>query len=134
MSFLDKLKCFSLRGFLYSLVVRTKRFFFFLVRETNRRLNSRYSTNTLSCGLKEKMMVDILADKITEISIIITTYRAVEHLLCCVRSLIRADDRAGVEVVVYGDGGHPEVKGILGWAGGKGIAIPNSQAISELKK
>ncbi len=80
MSFLDKLKCFSLRGFLYSLVVRTKRFFFFLVRETNRRLNSRYSTNTLSCGLKEKMMVDILADKITEISIIITTRNRLETL------------------------------------------------------
>jgi 4-hydroxy-3-methylbut-2-en-1-yl diphosphate reductase len=39
---------------------------------------------------------------------------------------------AGFFVVAFGDPNHPEVKGILGWAGGKGIAIPNSQAISEL--
>jgi 4-hydroxy-3-methylbut-2-enyl diphosphate reductase len=39
---------------------------------------------------------------------------------------------AGFFVVIFGDPNHPEVKGILGWAGGKGIAIPNSQAISEL--
>jgi 4-hydroxy-3-methylbut-2-enyl diphosphate reductase len=28
----------------------------------------------------------------------------------------------GFYTIVYGDGKHPEVKGILGWAGGKGIA------------
>ncbi|MBM4462439.1 MAG: 4-hydroxy-3-methylbut-2-enyl diphosphate reductase [Chloroflexi bacterium] len=39
---------------------------------------------------------------------------------------------AGFFVVVFGDPNHPEVKGILGWAGGTGIAIPDSQAISEL--
>jgi len=35
-------------------------------------------------------------------------------------------------VVIFGDPNHPEVKGILGWAGGRGIAIPDSQAISDL--
>jgi 4-hydroxy-3-methylbut-2-enyl diphosphate reductase len=39
---------------------------------------------------------------------------------------------AGFFVVIFGDPDHPEVKGILGWAVGKGIAIPNSQTISEL--
>lgn len=29
---------------------------------------------------------------------------------------------SGFYVVIYGDAGHPEVKGILGWAGGKGLA------------
>jgi len=38
----------------------------------------------------------------------------------------------GFRVVAFGDPNHPEVKGILGWAGGKGLAIPESEAISEL--
>lgn len=36
---------------------------------------------------------------------------------------------AGFSVVVYGDPNHPEVKGILGWAGGKGIAVPDSDTV-----
>jgi len=39
---------------------------------------------------------------------------------------------AGFGVIVFGDPNHPEVKGILGWAGGKGIATVDSQALSEL--
>ena len=30
--------------------------------------------------------------------------------------------RSGFWVIIYGDADHPEVRGILGWAGGKGIA------------
>ena len=29
---------------------------------------------------------------------------------------------AGFYTIIFGDAGHPEVKGILGWAGGKGVA------------
>ena len=42
------------------------------------------------------------------ISIIITTYKAVDHLLCAVRSLLRTDickEFYKFEVVIYGDGG-----------------------------
>ncbi|MDP2743951.1 MAG: 4-hydroxy-3-methylbut-2-enyl diphosphate reductase [Dehalococcoidia bacterium] len=38
---------------------------------------------------------------------------------------------AGFYVVVFGEKDHPEVKGILGWAGGKGIAILDAE---QLKK
>ncbi|MBI4283141.1 MAG: 4-hydroxy-3-methylbut-2-enyl diphosphate reductase [Chloroflexi bacterium] len=38
--------------------------------------------------------------------------------------------RAGFWVVVYGDADHPEVKGILGWANGQGVAIPDENAVS----
>ncbi len=36
---------------------------------------------------------------------------------------------AGFQVIVYGDADHPEVKGILGWAGGKGIAAVSVDAL-----
>ena len=35
--------------------------------------------------------------------------------------------------MVYGDMNHPEVKGIIAWAGGKGMATLNAQQIAELK-
>jgi 4-hydroxy-3-methylbut-2-en-1-yl diphosphate reductase len=41
--------------------------------------------------------------------------------------------KSGFFVVVYGDVNHPEVKGILAWAGGKGIATMDVQTIAELK-
>jgi len=34
--------------------------------------------------------------------------------------------------VVYGDANHPEVKGILAWANGKGIATQDAKAIAKL--
>ena len=40
--------------------------------------------------------------------------------------------KAGFFVVVYGDANHPEVKGILGWAGGKGLATLDEKAITTL--
>jgi 4-hydroxy-3-methylbut-2-en-1-yl diphosphate reductase len=38
----------------------------------------------------------------------------------------------GFFVIVYGDANHDEVKGILGWAGGKGIATTEISTISSL--
>lgn len=38
----------------------------------------------------------------------------------------------GFAVIVYGDPNHKEVKGVLGWAGGKAIAVPSIDAIDEL--
>ena len=41
--------------------------------------------------------------------------------------------KSGFFVVVYGDVNHPEVKGILAWAGGKGLATMDVQTIAALK-
>ncbi len=40
--------------------------------------------------------------------------------------------KAGFFVIVYGDAEHPEVKGILGWAGGKGMATLDYNAVASL--
>jgi 4-hydroxy-3-methylbut-2-enyl diphosphate reductase len=40
---------------------------------------------------------------------------------------------AGFYVVVYGDADHPEVKGILGWAQGKGMATLDQKVVAALK-
>ncbi len=40
-----------------------------------------------------------------EVSVVVTTYRAVEHLRCSVRSLLRTADRSGIEIAIWGDGG-----------------------------
>ena len=40
--------------------------------------------------------------------------------------------KAGFFVIVYGDIDHPEVKGILGWAGGKGVATLDEKFIATL--
>jgi 4-hydroxy-3-methylbut-2-enyl diphosphate reductase len=40
--------------------------------------------------------------------------------------------KSGFFVVVYGDADHPEVKGILGWAGGKGMATLNADSVAKL--
>lgn len=41
--------------------------------------------------------------------------------------------RGGFFIVIYGDANHPEVKGILAWAAGKGIATTDPQVIADLK-
>lgn len=40
--------------------------------------------------------------------------------------------KSGFFVVVYGDANHPEVKGILGWAGGRGMATLDEKAVAGL--
>lgn len=46
----------------------------------------------------------------------------------------KALSEVGFWVVVFGDPNHPEVKGILGWAGGKGIATLDGEATPKLDK
>ena len=41
--------------------------------------------------------------------------------------------RSGFYVIVYGDADHPEVKGILGWAKGEGIATTDVKTVAALK-
>lgn len=41
--------------------------------------------------------------------------------------------KSGFSVVVYGDANHPEVRGILGWADGKGVATLEANSIATLK-
>jgi 4-hydroxy-3-methylbut-2-enyl diphosphate reductase len=41
--------------------------------------------------------------------------------------------RAGFFVTVYGDASHPEVKGVLGWAGNNGLASLEAEAITKLR-
>ncbi len=48
------------------------------------------------------------------------------------QSAARDLSQAGVWVVIFGDPLHPEVKGILGWAGHKGMATLDSGAITHL--
>ena len=38
---------------------------------------------------------------------------------------------AGFTVLVFGDPGHREVKGVMGWAGGKAIAVADGEALPE---
>jgi 4-hydroxy-3-methylbut-2-enyl diphosphate reductase len=38
----------------------------------------------------------------------------------------------GFFVIIYGDAGHPEVRGILGWAKGKGIATTDEKAVAAI--
>ncbi len=39
----------------------------------------------------------------------------------------------GFFVIVFGDAAHPEVRGILGWAGDNGLATTDEQAVAELE-
>jgi len=41
--------------------------------------------------------------------------------------------KAGFYVVIYGDADHPEVRGILGWAGGKGVATLDDGTMAALE-
>ncbi len=48
------------------------------------------------------------------------------------QSAARELSQAGVWVVIYGDPQHPEVKGILGWAGHRGVATLDSRSVTDL--
>jgi 4-hydroxy-3-methylbut-2-enyl diphosphate reductase len=58
-----------------------------------------------------------------------TTCPSVHRAQVAARRLVKA----GFCVIVYGDADHPEVKGILGWAEGKGIATMDEDSIAALK-
>lgn len=62
------------------------------------------------------------------IKIIDTTCRCVHRAQVVARRLAKS----GFYVVVYGDVNHPEVKGILAWAGGNGIAVLDADAVVKL--
>jgi 4-hydroxy-3-methylbut-2-enyl diphosphate reductase len=61
--------------------------------------------------------------------IINTTCPFVHRAQIAARRLVKS----GFFVIVYGDVNHPEVKGILGWAGGKGVATLDENFISTLE-
>lgn len=63
------------------------------------------------------------------IDIISTTCPFVRRAQVAARRL--AD--AGFFVIIYGDAGHPEVRGILGWAKGKGIATLDDKFIASFQ-
>lgn len=62
------------------------------------------------------------------IAIIDTTCRSVHRA----QVLAAQFAKSGFFVVVYGDANHPEVRGILAWAGGKGIATRDVEAVAAL--
>lgn len=64
-----------------------------------------------------------------KLKIVDTTCRFVQRA----QSVAQKLSKAGFFVVVYGDVNHPEVKGIIAWAGGKGMATVDVQQIAELK-
>ena len=63
-------------------------------------------------------------------SVINTTCPFVHRAQIAARRLARA----GFLVIIYGDANHPEVKGILGWAEGKGVATLDDEYVAKLKK
>ena len=63
-------------------------------------------------------------------SVINTTCPFVHRAQIAARRLARA----GFTVIIYGDADHPEVKGILGWAEGKGVATLDDDYVAKLKK
>jgi 4-hydroxy-3-methylbut-2-enyl diphosphate reductase len=67
--------------------------------------------------------------KARHIDIIDTTCPFVHRAQIAARRLARA----GFFTIVYGDAHHPEVKGVLGWAGDKGLATVDEQLITKLK-
>ena len=64
-----------------------------------------------------------------DLKIIDTTCRFVHRA----QSVAQRLSKSGFFVVVYGDVNHPEVKGILDWAGGNGMATLDARKIAELK-
>ena len=62
------------------------------------------------------------------ISIVNTTCPFVHRVQIAARRLARA----GFFVIIYGDADHTEVKSVLGWAGGKGLATLDEKFIAKL--
>jgi 4-hydroxy-3-methylbut-2-enyl diphosphate reductase len=64
-----------------------------------------------------------------KIDIVDTTCPFVHRLQIAARRLAKA----GFFVVIYGDADHTEVKGVLGWAGGRGVATMDEKVIAGLE-
>ena len=74
------------------------------------------SSHGVSPQLEEKL-------RARNIEIISTTCPFVKRAQVAARRLAES----GFFVIIYGDADHPEVKGILGWTGGKGVATLNEK-------
>jgi len=79
------------------------------------------SSHGVSPDLEEKIHA-------RHIDVISTTCPFVRRAQVAARRLAES----GFFVIVYGDVNHPEVKGILGWAKGKGLATTDEKAVSAL--
>jgi 4-hydroxy-3-methylbut-2-enyl diphosphate reductase len=78
-----------------------------------------------SHGVGEQVMADIEA---RGLQLVDTTCPIVRSAQMAARELAAA----GFSVIVFGDAGHPEVKGVLGWTRGKGMATLGTQAVTGL--
>jgi 4-hydroxy-3-methylbut-2-enyl diphosphate reductase len=67
--------------------------------------------------------------KAQHINIVDTTCPFVNRLQNAAHRLAQS----GFFIVIYGDAGHTEVKGVLGWAGGKGLATLDEKDIFKLE-
>ncbi len=79
------------------------------------------SSHGVSPDLEDKI-------RVRRINIISTTCPFVRRAQVAARRLAES----GFFVIVYGDVDHPEVKGILGWAQGKGLATTDEKAVAAL--
>ena len=82
---------------------------------------------TSSHGISPQVEEEI---RTRHIDIINTTCPFVRRAQVAARRLAES----GFYVIIYGDADHPEVRGILGWAMGKGIAIPDEKFIATLDR
>jgi 4-hydroxy-3-methylbut-2-enyl diphosphate reductase len=78
-----------------------------------------------SHGVSPQMEGEIRA---RHIGVVDTTCPFVHRLQTAARRLARA----GFLVIIYGDAEHTEVKGVLGWADGKGLATLDEKVITKL--
>jgi 4-hydroxy-3-methylbut-2-enyl diphosphate reductase len=82
---------------------------------------------TSSHGVSPQVMEEIRS---RNIKVVDTTCTFVKRAQIAARRLTDS----GFSTIVYGDADHPEVRGILGWAKGKGTAILDTAEIAQLKK
>ncbi len=75
-----------------------------------------------SHGVGPKLLDDL---KARDLTVIDATCPRVRHA----QRIAREMSDLGFSVVVYGEAEHPEVRGILGWAAGKGVASIDAQAV-----
>ena len=84
------------------------------------------SVVTSAHGVSPELRTELQA---RQIDIIDTTCPFVQRAQRAARKLARA----GFSVIVYGDAEHPEVKGILGWAGGEGLATLDEGFVNSIE-
>ena len=81
---------------------------------------------TSSHGVSPELEASLLARNLKVVS---TTCHDVHRAQAAAEKLAES----GFFVIVFGDANHPEVKGILGWAKGKGIATTDEKVIAALE-